>query len=77
MMPLGLFIVLEVFIVLNKTMDMAPMWLLIDISLFFVVLFSYFFDFWSEIPFYFWVLVVIWILFHALLIYKIIEQRKM
>lgn len=75
-LPLGLFILLEIFLFINKSLDKAPMWLLIDISLFCLVLFSHFFDLWSEIPIYFWVITIIWILIHYFIIRQFFERKK-
>jgi len=75
-LPLGLFILLEIFLYVNKTLNKAPMWLLIDTSLFCTIIFSHFFDLWDEIPGYFWVIIIIWILLHYFIIRQFFKRKK-
>lgn len=75
-LPLGLFILLEIFLYINKTMDKAPIWLLIDISLFTILLIYHFFNLLEEIPNYFWIVIIIWIIIHIFIIRQIFERKK-
>jgi len=75
--PLWFFISVEVFLLINKAMDSAPKWLLIDFSLTALVFSIYFLDAWNEIPSYFWVFMVPWILIHYFIIRQLFEIRKM
>jgi len=75
-LPLGLFIALDFFFLVKKVLDKAPLWILINVSLFCLLLCFYFFDYWSEIPFYFWIIIVIWIIFHIIVLNQGIEKFK-
>ncbi len=80
-LPLGLFIILEIFLLLNRTinkfMDITSIWLIIDLLLIALISSFHFLDAWNEMPPYFWIFMVIWILIHYFIIRQFFEIRKM